>query len=212
MKNIILVEGKDDKAFIEKLMAGVEAKPITIEPLGGLSKDAMLKSLDAQKNALLKNPFEKLGIIIDQDSFSTVERLAYVNECLQAVFGVQIIDVSTFVQTEIDGIALEIACYFVNFEGKGELESLLTRIKTEGSPYSDCLNQWQNCLSDKVSQKEFDKLWVHYYLKYDTATHQERQQAGKYCTLEYSLQHKPHIWNLDSPILDELKGFLGLFN
>ena len=57
-----------------------------------------------------------------------------------------------------------------------------------------------------------DKLWVHYYLKYDTSTHQERQQAGKYCTLEYSLQHKSHIWDLDSPILDELKGFLGLFN
>jgi hypothetical protein len=212
MKNIILVEGKDDKAFIEKLIVGVEAKPITVEPLGGLSKDTMLRSLDAQRNAFLKNPYEKLGIIIDQDSFSTAERLTLVNECLQKVFGVQIINISTFIQTEIDGISLQIACYFINFEGKGELESLLTRIKTQDSPYSDCLNQWQNCLSDKVSQKEFDKLWVHYYLKYDTATHQERQQAGKYCTLEYSLQNKPHIWDLDSPILDELKGFLNLFD
>ncbi|MEA5459711.1 hypothetical protein VB796_11700 [Arcicella sp. LKC2W] len=65
---------------------------------------------------------------------------------------------------------------------------------------------------EKLSQKEFDKLWVYNYLKYDTATHQQRQQAGTYCTLEYSLQHKPHIWDFDSLILDELKGFLALFD
>ena len=135
MKNIILVEGKDDKAFIEYLTQSVEVKPFSVDVLGGLSKDAMTKRLDSLKTGFLKTPFEKLGIIIDQDSFSTVERLTLINECLQAVFGVQIIDVSTFVQTEIDGIPLQIACYFVNFEGKGELESLLTRIKTEDSPF-----------------------------------------------------------------------------
>jgi hypothetical protein len=212
MQNIILVEGKDDKAFVEKLMSGIEAKPITVEPLGGLSKEAMLKSLDAQRNAFLKKPYEKLGIIIDQDDFSIADRLALVNECLQAVFGIQLENVSSFVEVQIENMPLQIACYFINFEGKGELESLLTRIRTQTSSYADCLNQWQNCLITKVSQKEFDKLWVHYYLKYDTATHQERQQAGKYCTLEYSLLHKSHIWDLKSSVLDELKGFLHLFD
>lgn len=100
----------------------------------------------------------------------------------------------------------------MNVDGKGELESLLTRIKTIDSPYADCLQQWQNCLSEKVSQKEFEKLWVHYYLKYDTATHQERQRAGKYYTLEYSLQEKTHIWDFESPILDELRVFLALLD
>jgi hypothetical protein len=138
--------------------------------------------------------------------------LAFVNECLQGNFNIQLTDNQIFANLEIDGIPLHIACYFVNVKGKGELESLLTRIKTIASPYADCLQQWQNCLSEKVSQKEFDKLWVHYYLKYDTATHQERQQAGKYCTLEYSLQEKTHIWDFDSPVLDKLKGFLALFN
>ena len=212
MKNIILVEGKDDKAFIEYLTQSVEVKPFSVDVLGGLSKDAMTKRLDSLKTGFLKTPFEKLGIIIDQDSFTTEERLDFVNECLQGNFNVQLSDNQIFTNLEIDGIPLQIACYFVNVAGKGELESLLTKIKTIASPYADCLNQWQNCLSDKVSQKEFDKLWVHYYLKYDASTHQERQQASKYCTLEYSLQHKSHIWNLDSPILDELKGFLGLFN
>jgi hypothetical protein len=212
MQNIILVEGKDDKAFIEKLMSGIEAKPITIEPLGGLSKDAMLKSLDAQRNAFLKKPYQKLGIIIDQDDFSIADRLTLVNECLQTIFGIQLENISSFMKVQVEDIPLQIACYFINFEGKGELESLLTRIKTQDSPYADCLNQWQNCLATKVSQKEFDKLWVHYYLKYDTATHQERQQAGKYCTFEYSLLKKSHIWDLESTVLDGLKGFLQLFD
>lgn len=212
MKNIILVEGKDDKAFIEYLIQGVEVKPFSVDVLGGLSKDALTKRLDSLKTGFLKNPFEKLGIIIDQDSFTTEERLAFVNECLQENFNIQLSNNQTFANFEIDGIPFQIACYFVNVNGKGELESLLTRIKTKSSPYADCLQQWQNCLSEKVSQKEFDKLWVHYYLKYDTASHQERQQAGKYCTLEYSLQAKTSIWNFDSPILDELKGFLALFN
>lgn len=212
MKNIILVEGKDDKSFIEYLIQGVEVKPFSVDVLGGLSKDALTKRLDSLKSSFLKTPFEKLGIIIDQDSFTTEERLAFVNECLQGNFNIQLTDNQIFVNLEIDGIPLQIACYFVNVDGKGELESLLTRIKTIDSPYADCLQQWQNCLSEKVSQKEFDKLWVHYYLKYDTATPQERQQAGKYCTLEYSLKAKTQIWNFDSLILDELKGFLALFD
>jgi hypothetical protein len=212
MKNIILVEGKDDKSFIEYLIQGVEVKPFSVDVLGGLSKDALIKRLDSLKSSFLKNPFDKLGIIIDQDSFATEERLAFVNECLQGNFNIQLSDNQTFANLEIDGIPLQIACYFVNVDGKGELESLLTRIKTIASPYADCLQQWQNCLTEKVSQKEFDKLWVHYYLKYDTATHQERQQAGKYCTLEYSLQAKTSIWNFNSPILNELKGFLALFD
>jgi hypothetical protein len=212
MKNIILVEGKDDKSFIEYLIKGVEVKPFSVDVLGGLSKDSLTKRLDSLKSSFLKTPFEKLGIIIDQDSLTTGERLAFVNECLQGNFNVQLSDNQIFTNLEIDGIPLQIACYFVNVNGKGELESLLTRIKTIASPYADCLQQWQNCLTEKVSQKEFDKLWVHYYLKYDTATHQERQQAGTYCTLEYSLKAKIHIWDFDSPILNELKGFLALFD
>jgi hypothetical protein len=211
MANIILVEGKDDKSFIEYLK-NVEAKAFAVEKLEGLSKDALKRSLDSHKNSFLKKPFGKLGIIIDQDSFTKAERLDFVNECLQEVFGIQLTDTERFTEIVIDEMPLEIACYFVNVDGKGELESLLTRIKTMPSQYSDCLEQWQNCLTEKVSQKEFDKLWVHYYLKYDTATHQERQQAGKYCTLEYSLQAKTHIWDFDSPFLDELKEFLTLFD
>lgn len=212
MKNIILVEGKDDKSFIEYLIQGVEVKEFSVDILGGLNKDALTRRLASLKTSFLKNPFEKLGIIIDQDSFTKEERLAFVNECLQESFDIQLSDSQIFVYLTIDKIPLQIACYFVNIDGTGELESLLTRIKTNPSPYADCLQQWQNCLSEKVSQKEFDKLWVHYYLKYDTATHQERQQAGRYCTLEYSLQHKSHIWDLDSPVLNELKGFLALFD
>lgn len=212
MKNIILVEGKDDKAFIEYLIQGVDVKEFSVNILEGLSKDALTKRLASLKTGFLKNPFEKLGIIIDQDSFTREERLAFINECLQESFDIQLSDSQTFVNLTIDEIPLQIACYFVNIDGTGELETILRLIKNRPSSNADCLEQWQNCLSEKVSQKEFDKLWVHYYLKYDTATHQERQHAGRYCTLEYSLQHKTHVWNFDSPILDELKRFLALFD
>lgn len=153
MKNIILVEGKDDKSFIEYLIQGVEVKPFSVDVLGGLSRDALTKRLDSLKTGFLKNPFEKLGIIIDQDSFTIQERLAFVNECLEGNFNVQLSNNQTFANLEIDGISFQIACYFVNVDGTGELESLLTRIKTQSSPYADCLQQWQNCLTEKVSQK-----------------------------------------------------------
>ncbi len=213
MKNIILVEGKDDKAFIEALIPSVETKPITVEILEGLNQEALIKSLDSQKNSFQKRPFDKLAIIIDQDDFTKAERLDFVNEAVEKAFGIKLTDTSTFTSVEINGDLLQIACYFVNFKGQGELESLLTRIKTQTSPYADCLNQWQNCLKEKkISQKEFDKLWVHYYLKYDTSTHQERQQASKYCSLEYSLKRNPPVWNLKDPILNDLKTFLNLFH
>ncbi len=210
MKNIILVEGKDDKVFIKALIPSVEIKPIEAIEFGGLK--TLSTSLDAQKISFLKKPFEKLGIIIDQDDFTKAERLAFVNQAVEKAFGITLTDTSTFTVADIDGELLQIACYFVNFEGKGELESLLTRIKTQPSPHADCLNQWQNCLQTKVSQKEFDKLWVHYYVRWDTATHQERQQAGEYCTLKHSLTRNPAVWNLKDPILNDLKAFLDLFH
>lgn len=205
MKNIILVEGKDDKAFIEYLSTDCKVNSIT-----GLNN--LLIELTKIKGSFPKTPYQKLGIILDQDTITKAERLTFVNECLQQVFEIQLPDTEIFADLIIDEIPLRIACYFVNIEGKGELETILRLIKNHPSRNADCLEQWQNCLSEKVSQKEFDKLWVHYYLKYDTATNQERQQASKYCTLEYSLQHKTHIWDLDSPILNELKGFLAMFD
>ncbi|MDI9875332.1 DUF3226 domain-containing protein [Flectobacillus rivi] len=88
MKNIILVEGKDDKAFIEYLIQGVDVKEFSVNILEGLSKDALTKRLASLKTGFLKNPFEKLGIIIDQDSFTREERLAFINECLQESFDI----------------------------------------------------------------------------------------------------------------------------
>jgi hypothetical protein len=170
----------------------------------------LTKRLDSLKTGFLKNPLEKLGIIIDQDSFTTEERLSFLNEFLQGNFNVQLSDNQIFANLEIDGIPLQIACYFVNVDGKRELESLLTKIKTIASPYADCLQQWQNCLTKKVSKKEFDKLWVHYYLKYDTATNDESKSGDK--LFQRSFEKNPPIWNFDSPVLNELKGFLALFD
>lgn len=214
MRNIILVEGKDN-FFIQRLIQGV-----VVKPMGGLNNLTM--ELNILKNSFPKTPYEKLGIILDQDIVTKSERLIFVNKCLQDVFGIQLseddkvipniqlYDTEIFSTIEIQEIPLQIACYFLNVNGQGELETLLRLIKTQPSPYSDCLQEWQNCLTEKVSQKEFDKLWVHYYIKHDTATRRERKQADQ-LTFENSLQKNPSIWDFDSHYLDELKGFLSLF-
>jgi hypothetical protein len=54
MKNIILVEGKDDKAFIEYLIQGVDVKEFSVNILEGLSKDALTKRLASLKTGFLK--------------------------------------------------------------------------------------------------------------------------------------------------------------
>ena len=218
MKNIILVEGKDN-FFIQRLIQGV-----VVKPMGGLNNLTM--ELNILKNSFPKTPYEKLGIILDQDIVTKSERLTFVNKCLQDVFGIQSLeddkvipniqlsDTEIFSTIEIQEIPLQIACYFINVGGQGELETLLRLIKTQPSNYADCLQQWQNCLTKfkkEVSQKEFDKLWVHYYIKHDTATRKERKQADQ-LIFENSLQKNPPIWDFDSPVLDELKGFLDLFN
>jgi hypothetical protein len=51
-----------------------------------------------------------------------------------------------------------------------------------------------------------------YYVRYDTCTNQEKNNAGKYYTLDYALKNKPSIWNFEHPILDKLKIFFNLFN
>ena len=104
-----------------------------------------------------------------------------------------------------------------NVKGQGELETVLRAIKSKPSAYADCLNDWQNCLSRQgktISPKDFDKFWVATYLKFDTCRNREKKQAGKYCSMggfEHVMCEKSEIWNLDNPILDDLKRFLMMF-
>jgi hypothetical protein len=227
VSNIVIVESKNDaifmQAMVEKLNCDIQVeKPIYIEdykPLEGLSETKLIKALKALEADLQKRDIEKIGIIIDIDNYSEAERLEFVNKCIQQVFESETLS-NTKQFRDIcgdNGTKAKLACYFTNVGGKGELETLLKAIKARESPHADCLNSWKTCIESQgkdISDKDLDKFWVSIYLRYDTCSDKEQQQAGRKCTMsgfDYVMEHKKDIWNWDNPALDDLKKFFKLF-
>lgn len=230
MTNLLIVESKNDKAFLQAFIKQLNyeieiSSPIKIddyEELSGLSPSSLVKSLKSVANSLLKREIQKIGILLDLDVETRESRIHLVNESLKSAFQLEseLSDVGQLIeiQTFDGGISLQAACYFMNVNGQGELETLLRKIKSQPSPHADCLEKWRECLTDaqvEISQKEFDKFWVSNYLRYDTCSPQERKQAGRKCSfsnLDYIMENKIEIWNLGDPVLDDLKQFLKLFS
>lgn len=181
----------------------------------------MTRTLKELSASLQKRDIQKIGIIIDQDNHSEQERLELINSCLADVFApsrsitkpCELVEVKT--QPDI---TFQLGCYFTNVDGKGELETVLKTIKSQPSPYADCLEQWRDCLgqTSQITDKEFDKFWWSIYLRYDTCTKAEKSQAGKYCAMskfDTVLNRKgTKILDLEHSSLDDLKNFLRLFD
>jgi len=227
VSNIVIVESKNDaifmKAMVEKLNCDIQVEPpINIEDyesLEGLSETKLITTLKALEADLQKRDIEKIGIIIDIDNYSEPERLEWVNKCIKEVFESETLS-STKQFIDIcgdNGTKAKLACYFTNFEGKGELETLLKGIKARESPHADCLNSWKTCIESQgqqIKQKDFDKFWVNTYLRFDTCSKQDQKQAGRKCSMfefDYVMEHKKDIWDWDNPALDDLKEFFKLF-
>lgn len=98
-----------------------------------------------------------------------------------------------------NGTKAKLAGYFTNFGGKRELETLLKAIKARESPHADCLNSWKTCIESQgqqIDRKGFDKFWVSIYLRYDTCSDKEQQQAGRKYSMsgfDYVMEHKKDI-------------------
>lgn len=228
VSNVLIVESKNDKIFLEALIAYMNAEiavdsPIQIDDydcLNGLDPKKVTTSLKALQADAQKKNIRKAGLILDCDNLSEVERLAWVNTCLQAVFGSSIAFNKTqeFVSIAGDNYEFSLACYFTNVGGQGELETLLRCIKARQSPAADCLSAWQDCWERQAgtsfSPKDFDKFWLAIYLRYDTCSASEQRQAGRKCSMagfDYIMREKREIWNFEAQELDALKGFLRLF-
>ena len=228
MSNIVIVESKNDKIFmqamVEKLNCDIQvASPIYIDDyksLEGLSETELIKALKNLERKIDQKDIEKIGIIIDLDNHSEQERLKFVDGCIKPVFEAeslsstkQFIDICT----KDHGTKAKLACYFTNVGGKGELETLLKAIKAKDSTYADCLDSWKICLESQgkeINQKEFDKFWISNYIRYDTCSNQEQKQAGRKCSMsgfDHVMKHKKDIWNWDNLALDDLKEFFKLF-
>jgi hypothetical protein len=229
MTNRLIVESKNDKIFIEKLIQTLNFnnieidKPICIdnyECLEGLSEKSVTNSLKSLSASLLKNDIQKIGIIIDQDNSTQQERLKFINNCIDQVFkkSIDLSDFNSLIEIiSDDNITLQLGCYFTNVDQQGELETVLKTIKNQNSDYADCLESWRNCVKEQaknISDKDFDKFWISNYIRYDTCSPQESKQAGKKCAMsafDYILKEKSHIFDFEHSVLDGLKDFLKLF-
>jgi virulence-associated protein VapD len=227
VSNIVIVESKNDAIFMQAMVDQINChiqveQPIYIddyESLEGLSETKLITTLKDLEADLQKRDIEKIGIIIDIDNYSEPERLEWVNKCIQQVFKSEnLSNTKQFIDISGDnGTKAKLACYFTNFGGKGELETLLKAIKARESPHADCLNSWKTCIESQgqqIDQKGFDKFWVSIYLKYDTCSKKEQKQAGGKCSMsgfDYVMKHKKDIWDWNNPALDDLKEFFTLF-
>ena len=116
-----------------------------------------------------------------------------------------------------DGFDVSLACYFTNVYRQGELETLLKVIKSSNSTFADCLESWNICLQKQykeIKPKDFDKLWVNTYIRFDTCSSNNKKQAERKCSMsgfDYIMREKADIWNFDHPVLDDLKQFFKMF-
>lgn len=203
MSNILIVESENDKFFVEALIAHIDinveiGNPIcTVDEyncMGGMGK--LKNKLEELKSRILKgDEINQVGIIFDADKVGISERIKQINTIKDSVFASDELDLQIFI---------------MNLDGNGELETLLKEIKSTNSPIADCLESWQECLADKkLNKKDFDKLWIQIYQRYDCCDKKEQKQAGIKCGNEASLKNKS-IYDFDKDCIElvKLKEFL----
>ena len=205
MSNILIVESENDKFFIEAVIKEINldieiGEPICsideYECLGGLSK--LEERLRALTHRIIKGEIDRVGIIFDADKVGIEKRTIQIQEKVYLVMQ----DIG------IENRTVVFDYYIQNKDGNGELETVLKEIKSNKSTIADCLNSWQECLpiDKKLNTKDFNKFWIQIYQRYDCCTKREQKQAGIKCNNEISFSK--NIYDLNSPILDDLKEFL----
>ena len=205
MRKVIIVEGKQDAAFVKVLAPDLEVREIELKELEGGGKnhqDTLRKALKAIQNDNQFNPVDKIGILLDLDpgDFTVESRLAFVNECTEIVFGIKLESINAFRQAS----DLQLACHFI----QPNLDVLLRKIAAKPSPRADCLHA---CLAsqENAKQKESEKAWPLYYMRWDICDFAERANGAKNVSFNYT--HSKGAWNIEAPDLAELKAFLSLF-
>lgn len=207
MNNILIVESENDKYFIESLITHINLDLKVDNPICAIDEYACINGISKLKNKLIElysrvlkgDEINKIGIIFDADNVGIVQRTEEINLHIKKIFQ----------ETE----EIEFKIFIMNINGFGELETVLKKIKSNVSPIADCLDIWQECLgTKKLKAKEFDKLWIQIYQRYDCCTNKEQKQAGRKCNNEVSFKDKS-IYNLDKDIVElrELKQFLEEF-
>jgi hypothetical protein len=204
MRNIVLVEGKDDAEFISLLSQNSDIEPFTIEKLGGSNQELLVKKLKSIQNDFQLNPINKLGIILDLDDYTTESRLEFLNACFFLVFSQNLTQINEFQKFQLFGLELEIACFFI----KPNLDVLARKISKLNTEKSDCLFK---CLEkEEIKKKERDKAWTYYYMLWDVCDKNERENRSS--NINFKFTDSKNAWDLESTELNDIRLFLKQFN
>ncbi|WP_110690254.1 DUF3226 domain-containing protein [Thiofilum flexile] len=221
-KNVLIVESQNDKFFIENLLKHINKTAIIVENpicsiddyecLEGLSLVKLKHKLTEIQTTIEKDDIQKLGIIVDADTQGVDQRLELVNQALiESGFDTEPLEFNSW--RHCHQYDVDLSCHVLNYNGEGELETLLRAIKNQESSFADCLSAWEACLTSQgkvLSKKDFDKFWINIYQRYDNCSKNDKKQAGRKCSFEASMA-KP-IWDFEHPALSGLKNYLGTFN
>ncbi|MGH1335088.1 MAG: DUF3226 domain-containing protein [Aureispira sp.] len=226
--NAIITEGEDDVQFlaaIAKELNTVQENTCSFQStaMKSLSKRKLVLDLKAKINEITRGKIRRIGLVIDQDTHSLQERLDFLNEVVEEAYGSTNVFQTTNTLYTIpieEDTTVELACYFMNVEGTGELETVLRAIKTQPSPHADCLEAWQGCILEKgktLTEKQFIKLWIGNYVRLHTCfTSKFRKNVGEYCSINrldniLARTGDKITFDLQHPTLNPLKEFLRLF-
>ncbi len=107
------------------------------------------------------------------------------------------------------------SCFLTkNTNNQGNLDYLLMDLasKKKEAHHANCLFAWQDCL--KINNKEIKegyliKLWVDYYIRFDTASSKEKSDAEIKLKFPYVMENKGEdIFTFDDAILIPFKDYL----
>lgn len=213
--NKLIVESKNDKIFVEKILKILNFQNIEVsEPICLIDECICLDGLGNLEKKLRDEKLDsinKIGILIDADNEGVSKRIEEVNKILKNLdINVEFNNINQLKKDEKNDI--EIACHILNIEDRGSLDNILKTISKGKSEYADCLKAWKKCLEEKgerVSDTIFTKFWVNNYLRFDTCDKEEQKNSSKKCNFEKALEKD--VWDFEHKSLDSLKDFLKLF-
>jgi hypothetical protein len=238
MKNKIIVESKNDMHFVKCLLekvqkgrdhnvqVGVEEifpdAIVDFAELEGSDKTKLKTKLKDVIADVRREKIQKVGILLDRDEVPESERIQLINEAVQtactemgAVCSGTIAEPNTFYEVTYQEQRFSVVCGLVGLEGKGELTHLLRATANQPSDFADCLQAWRDCAQTQektIKDKEYVKLWVDFYIRWDTCSKKDRKQADKKCSMStFETVLDKDIFDFEHPALSDLRTFLAPF-
>jgi hypothetical protein len=205
----------------------------------GYSLKCLKAKLDNVKRDLEKPNYlsvKHIAVVVDVDFPSNKEtnkrqdggkdnRLFQISTAINEVFNISLdfektgegIPIKTSITLEEDSPidSFFFSCFLTkNSQNEGNLDYLLKDLASQKDKayHANCLNSWQDCL--KSNNKEIKdgfltKLWVDYYIRFDTSTSDEKSDAENKLKFPVVIDSKgTKIFNFDSEILIPFKDYL----